>query len=358
MSDEKNEVSDAGRVLIVDDVEVNRFVLRNIISSMGYQPILAENGIQALKILERILPELILLDISMPEMDGYEFAKIVKGNVNTRDIPIIFISAYDEVDDIVKGFEIGGEDYITKPFIPEVVKARTGVHLKFHEITQNLQETNARLQASLSNQLKQLEAEKKTVLYALVNLARRNSHYEETYIDRLQYNCRVAAQAMQISGMYEDIITDSFIDTIELAAPLCDLGNVAIPSEVLAKKGILTDEEKERIRVHTTVGSKMLQDIALSQEYSGFVQMAIDIAQNHHENWDGTGYPSGKKAEEIPLSAQIVSVVSVYCALTAERAYRGSYSKEEALRIIESDSGIKFNPEMSAIIRKISRQLK
>lgn len=357
--DSANITKESGRVLIVDDVEVNRFVLRNIIEEMGYQPILAENGVEALNILQGCLPDLILLDISMPEMDGFELARIVKNDVNAREIPIIFISAYDEVDEIVKGFEIGAEDYITKPFIPEVVKARAGVHLKFHETKSSLKETNRRLQASLSNQLKQIEQEKKSVLYALANLARSNSMYEESYIERLQYNCRVVAQAMQIAGVYEDLISDTFIDTIEIAAPLCDLGNVAVPKAILQKKRMpLTDDERAIIQTHTTVGAKILQDIALSRDYNDFVEMAMDIAHYHHENWDGSGYPTGKSGEDIPLSAQIVALVSVYCALTADRAYRVSYTKEEAFRILEADVGVKFNPDIYGVCRKIYRQLR
>ena len=151
------ERKDTPWILIVDDVEANRFVLRNIITDMGLQPILAENGVQALRIIERHRPQLILLDVSMPEMDGYEFCKIVKDNPNTRDIPIIFISAYDEPDDITKGFSLGGEDYITKPFIQEVVQARVGTHLKLYRAVQDLSETNRRLQVSVNEQLEQME---------------------------------------------------------------------------------------------------------------------------------------------------------------------------------------------------------
>lgn len=348
-----------GRVMIVDDVEVNRFVLRNIISSMGYQPILAENGVQALKVLQKCRPELILLDISMPEMDGYEFATIVKGDVDTRDIPIIFISAYDDTDDVVKGFEIGGEDYITKPFIPEVVKARVGVHLNFYQARTELKETNRRLQASLSNQLRQIEEEKKGVLYALANLARSNSLYEDTYINRLQFNCKLLAQAMQIADVYADVISDGFIETIEVAAPLCDIGNVAIPKSILQKKtGPLTDDERNTMMTHTSVGAKILRDVALSSDYNDFVEMAEDIANYHHENWDGSGYPSGKSGNQIPLAAQIVSIVSVYSALTSPRAYRASYTRDEAIMMMRSDAGTKFNPDIIDIVGKIVRQFK
>ena len=129
-------------ILVVDDVETNRFVLRDIIAEMGCRPVLTENGLQALKLLERHKPQLIVLDVAMPEMDGYEFCRIMKENANTRDIPIIFISAFDDPTDVVKGFSLGGEDYITKPFIPEVVKARIGIHLKLSETSKNLADMN------------------------------------------------------------------------------------------------------------------------------------------------------------------------------------------------------------------------
>lgn len=345
------------RILIVDDVEANRFVLRNIIVDMGYQPILAENGVQALRMFEKCPPQLVLLDISMPEMDGYELCSILKGNPETQNIPVIFISAYDEPQDVVKGFAAGGEDYITKPFIQEVVKARVGVHLKLYEVNWNLKESNRRLKTSIDEQLRQLEMEKKNMLYALANIARENSLYEDAHMERLQYNCRILAQGMQLSPRYEHIISDTYIDTIELAVPLCDVGNVAIPMEILQKKAALTESEFEIMKTHTTIGAKILRDISTSGDYNDFVQMSVDIANYHHENWNGSGYPSGRSGEEIPLSAQIVALVSAYCALTEKRIYRDSYTREEALEIMEADAGTKFNPYIFEICRKISRQL-
>ena len=207
------------RILIIDDVETNRFVLRNIITDMGYQPVLAENGKQGLKIMERIVPDLILLDVAMPEMDGFEFADIIKKDVKTRNIPIIFISAFDAAQDIVKGFEAGGADYVTKPFIQEVVKSRVAVQLKLAEMNKTLADTNRRLQVSITEQLRQLEAEKKKVLYALLTVVRKNAVFDEGHIERLQENCKILAQAMQLSPKYESIVSDTFVDTIELAAP-------------------------------------------------------------------------------------------------------------------------------------------
>lgn len=349
---------DTPRILIVDDVKANRFVLKNIIADMGYEPVLAENGMQALKLYPICRPQLILLDISMPEMDGYEFCKIIKDNADTRDIPIIFISAFEEPQDIVRGFALGGEDYITKPFIPEIVKARVGVHLKLYDANKNMNETNRKLQALINEQLKQIEQEKKNVLYALANVARENSYYEEGHMERLRYNCRILAQGMQLSPLYEHIISDTYVETIELAAPLCDVGNVAIPMEILQKESALSLEEMAIMKTHTTIGAKILKDIRTTGDYNDFIQMSIDVAHYHHENWDGSGYPCGKVGEEIPLPAQIVALVSAYCALTEKRVYREPFSREDALAIMQQDAGVKFNPDIFDICRKISRQLR
>ncbi len=345
------------RILIVDDVEANRFILRDIITEMGYIPILTENGIQALRMVEHIKPQLIILDIAMPEMDGYEVCQKLKENPDAREIPVVFISAFDDAEDIVKGFSLGGEDYITKPFIPDVVKARVGMHLKLYEANRNIMEMNRQLQISINEQIKQLELERKSVLYALIRVARENACYDEAYMERLSYNCRVLAEAMQLSTTYGQVISDNYITSIELAAPLCDLGNMAIPTNVLQKQGALTQEENAIMQTHTSIGARILRDVGGAGNNNSFIRMAVDIANYHHENWDGSGYPTKKRGEEIPLSAQIVAVVSEYCALTEKRTYREAFSHEKALQIMEEDAEKKFNPDIFKILKKIVRQL-
>ena len=346
------------KVLIVDDVEANRYILKNVIFDMGHFPILAENGMQALKIIQRIKPELIILDIAMPQMDGFEVCQKLKENPITREIPIIFISAYDETEDIVKGFEMGCEDYIIKPFIPEVVKARVGAHLKLYEANTKMLEMNRKLQISLQEQRKQLEKERKKVLYALLRVARENTCYDKAYMERLQSNCRILAEAMQLSNQFGYLISDHFVDIIELACPLCDIGNLAIPTDVLQKQEPLGERERAIIRTHTTIGARILKDVEGTEEDNGFIRMAIEIANFHHENWDGSGYPNGVKGEEIPLSAQIVAVVSVYCALTEDRAFRKAFSSEEAIATMEMEASRKYNPDIFWILKKIVKQLR
>ncbi len=350
-------MAEVSRILIVDDVEANRFVLRDIINSMGYQAVLAENGAQALKIVERVDIALVILDVAMPVMDGYEVCQTMKAGPMTKDIPIVFISAFDEPEDIVKGFTLGGEDYITKPFIPEVVKARVSLHLKLFEASKSMAEMNRKLQTSVNAQLKQMEAEKKNVLYALGRVARENACYAETNMERLGIDCQTLAEAMQLSATFGGEVSDSFISTIKLSAPLCDIGNMSIPPAILQKKDSLSKEETETVKTHTTTGAKLLEDIRSTGGDNDFLQMAVDIANFHHENYDGTGYPTGIKNRDIPLSAQIVALVAAFCALTETRSYRESYTKDEAIEILEKESGTKYNPEIFAILKKIYRQL-
>lgn len=340
------------RILIVDDMETNRLILEDIIINMGYSPALAESGEEALEMIKEYSPHLVLTDISMPGIDGYQLCKILKGNEKTKDISVIFISAFDNPEDIVEGFLLGGEDYITKPFVPEIIQARVGVHLRLLKAKRELVELNRRLQVSVSEQLRQMELEKKNILYALANIAAKNSSYGEKHIERLKRNCQILAQGMQLSLQFGDKISDTFIDTIELAAPLCDIGKIGISKEILQKKSDLTEEEIALIQSHTQIGAKLLEDLHVNNDFNEFISTSIEITRHHHENWDGSGYPDGLKGEEIPLAAQIVSVISNYCILTDER----NCSREEALDVMRKDSGIRFNPDIFEICCKISRQ--
>lgn len=347
-----------GIVLIVDDVETNRAILGEIIGAMGCKAVVAENGVDALEQIEKELPHLVLTDISMPEMDGYELCRVLKANAQTREIPIIFISAFDNPKDIVKGFELGGGDYITKPFIPELVQARVNVHLKLYEATVGIREANRRLQVSVNEQLRQMEQERKNVLYALASVAAENSWHSDDYIERMRHNCRILAQSMQLSPLFEDQISDSFVETLEFAAPLCDIGNIGIPKEILQKQTALDGEEWEQMKGHTRIGTKLLEDLKVTNDYNDFIQISVDITHFHHENWDGSGYPEGKKGNEIPLAAQIVAMSSMFCALTEERSYRKRYDREKALEIMQQEAEQKFNPDIFSIFYKVARQLR
>lgn len=348
-----DEVRGNEKVFIIDDVEINRLILEEIISSMGCHPVLAESAEEALKLLEESPPQLILTDISMPGMSGYDLCKAVKGNAKTRSIPVIFISAYDNPKDIVEGLSLGGEDYITKPFIPEIVQARVGTHLRLYETNQELTQTNRRLQISVNEQLRQMEQEKKNMLYAMTKLVSKNAMFNQVYLKRIARNCKILAQGMQLSPQFEDKISDTYIDTIGIAAPLCDIGKTAVSIDILQKKDGLTQEEEIALRLHTTLGAELLKDFYVGNDYNDFISMTVDIARAHHENWNGSGYPDGLSGADIPISAQIVAIVDRYCELTEE----GGCSREDALMIMGKESGVNYNPDIYKICSKISRQL-
>ena len=253
----------------------------------------------------------------------------------------------------MEGLSYGGEDYITKPFVPEVIKARVGVHLGLGAAKRELMEMNRRLQVSVSEQLKQMEQEKRNILYALGEIAAHHAGYQKNRVERMKRNCRILAQGMQLSPLFEDKISDTYIDTIELAAPLCDIGNIGIPMEILRKNTDLTEEETAIVKTHAEIGAKLLQDLHVTTDYNDFIKMSIDIAHYHHENWDGSGYPDGLSKDEIPLMAQIAAVVEIFCTLTEDEGC----SKDAALKQMKQNAGTKINPDIFEICCMISRQL-
>ncbi len=348
-----NQDTCKGTILIVDDVESNRLILEEIIKGMGCRPVLAQGGREALSALQGSQPQLILTDISMPGMDGYELCRLIKGQEATRDIPIIFISAFDNPRAIAEGLSYGGEDYITKPFVPEVIQARVGVHLRLNEARRELMEMNRRLKASIDEQLCQIELEKKNILSALARIAAQNSGREQEYFRRLGHNCRILAQGMQLSPVFGDKVSDDFIEAVELAAPLCDIGNIGVPKEILQKEGALTGEEAAVMQAHTKTGARLLKDLYVNSDYNDFIGVSVDVIRHHHEKWDGSGYPDGLKGREIPLAAQIVSAMARYTELTEA----AGCSRQEALAAMEQEAGMAVNPDIFEICSKISRQL-
>lgn len=344
-------------ILIVDDGESNREILKDIVEDAGYKAITAEDGIEALEILQKTLPHLIISDIYMPKMDGIELCVQIKKNPETADIPVIFESS-DGIDVLQEGFKKGGVDYIPKPFYAEIVKARIDLHLQLQAAQREQREANRMLQVSVREQLKQIENEKKNMLYALNNVIKANMRYDERHIDRVAYNCRMMAEALQLSNEYQGKISDTFIETIGIAAPVCDLGNVSISDAILYKSGKLTDDEMEAVKKHTEYGASIISEIMKVESNNDYLQMGYDIALSHHESFDGSGYPEGKCGGEIPVAAQIVSIVSAYCAMTEDRPYRKAFEPGEAISMIKDMAGIKYNPLLCDVIGMIVNQLR
>ncbi|MDF2542680.1 MAG: response regulator receiver modulated metal dependent phosphohydrolase [Herbinix sp.] len=345
-------------ILIVDDVNANLVVLSEMIKNAGYIARPVTSAKQAWAAIEALRPHLILLDISMPEMDGFEFCSLLKQIAKTRDIPIIFISALNSTEDKIKGFHLGAVDYISKPFEVEEVTLRINTHLKIYKMQLELEIYNKKLYKIINDQIRKIYEEQKNIIYALVKLSEAKELKKEFHLERVGKNSKLLATSMQLSPIFQNEITNSFIDSIELAAPLHDIGKIAITDHILLKPGKLNEEEREIMKTHTEIGGKTLNEIYSINQHNEYLKMAIDIAMCHHEKWDGTGYPKGLKGKEIPLSARIVSVINEYDTLMHERCYRPAYSHDEGMAIMEDKCGKSFDPDIMAIFYKIINHIK
>lgn len=345
------------RILVVDDVEVNLIILEEIIKNMGYQPLLAQSVKEALNIIQESeqLPQVILSDISMPDIDGFAFCSMLKKDPYTRDIPMIFISAMDSAADLSKGFELGAVDYIPKPFDKTEVEMRISTHLKLYAMQKDLEENNRHLGVVVARQMEKLRIEQKNIMTAFARLIENKENVGNDHYKHILYNSRILAEGMQLSPMFEDEISDDFIDTIESSAGLHDIGKLMIPDSILLKNAVLTKEEREVMKTHTELGAKTLIDIYDGIEKNDFVNMAIDIAWYHHENWNGTGYPKGLKGKEIPLAARIVKVVDVFDAMISKRRYKEPIPLDKTLEYIESHAGTVFDPDIIRVFMRIYR---
>lgn len=348
------------KILVVDDVEVNVIILEEIIQNMGYEALAATSVKQALELMrnENTLPQVILTDISMPDIDGFEFCAMLKKDPYTKDIPVIFISAMDSSADLSKGFELGAVDYIAKPFERVEVEMRINTHLKLYTLQRDLEENNKRLSLVVTKQMEKLRIEQKNIMLALARLVENKECASGNHHSNIAYNSRILAQAMQMSPVFEHLMTETFIDTIESSAGLHDIGKIMIPDSIILKKGPLTDEEYKIMKTHSELGAQTLMDIYEGMERNEFINLAIEIAYYHHENWDGTGYPKKLSGIEIPLAARIVRVVDVFDSMLGERAYRKSLPLEDVLRFIEHDAGTCFDPEIVKIFLKIYRNFR
>jgi putative two-component system response regulator len=342
-------------VLVVDDKPTNLDVLFNVFEKTDYDVLFASDGNTCLQIVEDERPNLILLDVMMPDMDGFETCRRLKANEKTRDIPVIFMTALADISDKVKGFEVGAVDYITKPIQPEEVLARVKTHLTIESLQAELRAKNAELLAK-NDELKTKNemladrevhlmhlVEEKTQKISNITLALVNALENANLLNDIDTGKHIKRVSAYSAFLAEEYGCDKdFINRIKLYASLHDVGKVGLADTILKKPGKYTEEEALLMQQHVVIGAKMLD--------SGEIDMmARNIALYHHEWWDGTGYVDGLAGEDIPLEARIVALADVYDALTTERVYKKAFSEEEAEKIIAEESGTHFDPKLVEI---------
>lgn len=346
------------KILIVDDISMNVAILANIIQAEGYEPLCALSVQEAIELMQESLPQLILSDVSMPEMDGLEFCRLIKSNPRTRDIPFIFITVADSREEKKAAFEAGAEDFIPKPFERTEVVLRVNNQLNSFRIKREMEEYNRRMHKLVEEQKKQIDKERERVLSALAKLVEKRDVNTGNHLEKVGHNCRILAQSLQLLPEYEDQISDEFIEIIEAASKLHDIGNIVVPDVLMLKRGSLNGEDWEAIRRHSEEGAKILEEICDGDDSSQFLGMAIQIARYHHANWDGTGYPKQVSGTDIPLAARITTVVNNFDVLIGKRCYKEAYSLEESLQILDQESGIIYDPDIVKVFHKVLKQMR
>lgn len=346
-------------ILILDDVEINVELLKELVETMGYQTITATSVNEAVECFKEKMPEMVLLDIVMPEVDGFQFCEMLKENPVTRNIPVIFISAANQKEDVRKAYEMGGVGFISKPFDYSDVELTINTHMKIYALQEKLEKNNKMLNRVISEQTKRFEEEQRRLLRVIAKLAEEDSVVgAKEHQEMVAKNGRLLAQALNFSEKFENKISEKFVEGVEIAGAIHDIGKICISQEILGKPGPLTEEEKRVVQTHTIAGYKILKEIYNQFEDQGYIETAAEIIRWHHENWDGSGYPDGLKGDEIPLSAQIIRVVDSFDSLLREHCYRHAYDRKIALQEMEKRRGTYYNPDILDIFFRIQNQLK
>ncbi|MFC1606464.1 two-component system response regulator [Candidatus Latescibacterota bacterium] len=331
-------------ILVVDDTPENIDVLRGILKE-EYKIKVALNGAKALEIVVTSPPDLILLDIMMPDMDGYEVCRRLKDSAFTRKIPVIFVTAKGEIEDETLGFELGAVDYITKPVSPPIVKARVKTQLAIYD-------QNKVLEEKVLVRTRELAVTQDVTILGLASLAETRDNETGGHIMRTQRYIRTLAEQLMTHESFKSYLDEETVDLLYKSAPLHDIGKVGVPDKILLKPGKLDDDEFDIMKKHTTYGrdSILRAEEAFAIEggnsNSTFLSIAREIAYIHHEKWDGTGYPEGIAGDKISIPGRLMAIADVYDALICKRVYKPPFTHRKAKEIIIEGRGKHFCPDV------------
>ncbi|WP_455212602.1 response regulator [Kaarinaea lacus] len=340
-------------LLVVDDNEMNRDMLVRRLKPLGYHVDTACDGGQALEMLQNGTYDLVLLDIMMPVMDGFEVLQQMKLQKSLKSVPVIMITALDDTSSAARCIDMGAEDYLTKPFDPTLLKARISSCLerkRLHDqeslYRSKIEEYNNQLQERVRQQVQEISQAQLGAIFAMSKLAESRDPETGEHLERMREYCKVLSQQLTKLPKYEIIIDNTFISDIYAASPLHDIGKVGIDDSVLLKAGKLTDQEWKVMKLHPVIGAETLREVDKQHPGNSLIRMGIDIAASHHEKWDGSGYPYGLQGTEIPLVARILALGDVYDALTSKRCYKEAFSHDKSRQIVIESGGSHFDPEV------------
>jgi len=340
-------------VLVVDDEVTNLSLVAGLLRG-HYQVKVAKDGMRALELAQTEQPDIILLDIMMPGLDGYEVCGMLKAEPLTQHIPVIFLTSQTEAHNEELGLELGAVDYITRPIRPGILLSRLRAHLSDAMTSRAIRVNNEYLEFEVAKRAKQVMAMQDVTILAMASLSETRDTDTGNHLRRTQNYVRVLAYAMREHPDYAGYLSDEVIHMLYRCAPLHDIGKVGIPDRILLKPGRYTEEEFEIMKRHPTLGRDALanaQRLAGSTEHhlvglADFFEIAKELVYSHHEKWDGSGYPQGLKGQEIPISARLMAVADVYDALICPRVYKPAFTPAEAARTIRNGRGTAFAPEL------------
>lgn len=335
---EGDECMDKKSILMIDDVKLNLVTARDVLEDeyILYEALSAEEGF---KILEEHIPDLILLDLVMPQMDGYEMIEILKSTRRYMGIPVIFLTAQTAAESEVKGLELGAADFITKPFVPIVMKRRIETQIELAEYQHSLEQL-------VEEKVEEIEKMQDAMSSGFAELVESRDGVTGGHVKNTGIYFDAFIRALKGEPRYKNDITDDFIKNTVRSAPLHDIGKIGIDDCVLRKKGALDGGEREYMEKHSMLGGQTFHKIRKKFPENEFLKIAEEMALYHHERWDGSGYPTGIKGEEIPLCSRVMSIVDTYDALTSERPYKPPFSHEKSMAIIVEGRGTQFDPDL------------
>ena len=340
-------------IFLIDDEMTNLTVGKNALTEF-YNVFTLNSAATLLRLLKKNIPDLILLDVNMPDMNGYDIIKLLKKDEETEHIPVVFLTANNDSSSELEGLSLGAVDYIVKPFSPSLLLKRIEIHLLLEEQRRELVNYSNNLKAMVEEKTASVLELQNAILQTMVELVECRDTVTGGHIERTQSYLGVLLDALQQNDRYKQEVNSWDKRLVLQSAQLHDVGKIGIKDNVLSKPGKLTDEEYEQIKEHVAFGEKIIAKIKERTTHHEFLEYANILAVSHHEKWDGTGYPKGHKGEDIPLLGRLMAIADIYDTLVSIRPYKSAFTHEEAVKIIREGKGTHFDPVLVEVFLDVS----
>ncbi len=334
------------KILIVDDSTTDRLIISTMLAD--YQTLTACDGLEAMELIAKNPDiDLVILDLNMPRMNGFEVLEALQKNPEYRKLRTIILTNYDEIDNEVRGLELGAVDYIRKPLNLQSLLIRINIHIKLKRIQKMIEQDNERLDAMVLKKTREVAATRDITIQALVGLLEVRNVESSKHTIRTQLIMKILCDHLRAKPKYQDILSENYVKELVTTTPLHDIGKVGIPDNILLKPGKLTEDEFTIMKKHVDYGVNALQnEIYCDEDVPSFIKTAMEIVGAHHEKYDGSGYPRGLAGAEIPLPGRLMAIIDVYDALTSKRVYKPAYDYDYSINLIRSESGKHFDPDI------------